>query len=63
MAATLTRGHSTKVHSLRLIDHAKDSEIPGWEVALDRLIGQLVCAFFVAMAVMWVVTTIAAIFV
>ena len=32
------------------------------EVALKRLAGELVSAFFVAMAVMWVVTTIAGIF-
>ena len=44
------------------IDHAKDSEIPGWEVAVDRLARELVCAFFVAMAVMWVVTSVAGIF-
>jgi len=31
-------------------------------VALDRLAGELVSAFFVAMAAMWVVTTIAGIF-
>jgi hypothetical protein len=57
MATTLTPGRAA-----RIIDHAKDSEIPGWEVALDRLVRELVCAFFVAMAVMWVVTAIAGIF-
>jgi hypothetical protein len=62
MATTLTRMRATEIHSVGLIDHAKDSEIPGWEVALDRLIGELVCAFFVAMAVMWIVTSIAGIF-
>ena len=62
MATTLTRVRPAAIHSVRLIDHAKDSEIPGWEVALDRLVGELVCAFFVAMAVMWVVTSIASIF-
>ena len=57
MATTLTRERAPS-----FIDHAKDSEIPGWEVAVDRLIRELVCAFFIAMAVMWVVTTIAGIF-
>ncbi len=57
MATTLTRERTTG-----FIDHAKDSEMPGWEVALDRLVRELVCAFFVAMAVMWVVTAIAGIF-
>jgi len=60
MATMLTRDRATQVHEL--IDRTKDSEIPGWEVALDRLIGEPVCAFFVAMAVMWVVTAIAGIF-
>jgi hypothetical protein len=62
MATTLIRHRATRLHAVRFIDHPKESEIPGWEVAVDRLIGQLVCAFFVAMAVMWVVTTIAGIF-
>jgi hypothetical protein len=57
MTTTLTRRRVTGV-----IDHAKDSEIPGWEVALDRLARELVCAFFIAMAAMWVVTSIAGIF-
>ena len=57
MATTLTPERATG-----FIDHTKDSEIPGWEVALDRLVRELVCAFFVAMAVMWVVTAIAGIF-
>jgi len=57
MATTLTRARTTG-----LIDHAKDREIPGWEVALDRLGRELVSAFFIAMAAMWVVTTIAGIF-
>jgi hypothetical protein len=57
MTTTLTPGRATG-----FIDHAKDSEIPGWEVAVDRLIRELVCAFFIAMAVMWVVTAIAGIF-
>jgi len=62
MVTTLTRHREADIHSARLIDHAKDSEIPGWEVALDRLARELVCAFFVAMAVMWVVTAIAGIY-
>jgi hypothetical protein len=57
MATTLTPGRTTG-----FIDHAKDSEIPGWEVAVDRLARELICAFFIAMAVMWVVTAIAGIF-
>ncbi len=57
MATTLTRQRVTG-----LIDHAKDTEIPGWEVALDRLGRELVSAFFIAMAVMWVVTAVAGIF-
>jgi len=56
MATTLTR------RATGLIDHAKDSEIPGWEVAVNRLVRELVCAFFIAMAVMWVLTSIAGIF-
>lgn len=62
MVSTLIPRRATEVNSARFIDHAKDSEIPGWEVALDRLTGELVCAFFVAMAVMWVITTITGIF-
>ena len=57
MVTTLTRARATG-----LIDHAKDTGIPGWEVALGRLARELVCAFFIAMAAMWVVTTIAGIF-
>jgi len=57
MATTLTRHRTTG-----LIDHAKETEIPGWEVALDRLGRELVSAFFIAMAAMWVVTAIAGIF-
>ncbi len=57
MATTFTRERAPA-----FIDHAKDSEIPGWEVAVDRLVRELLCAFFVAMAVMWVVTSVAGIF-
>ena len=42
------------------IHHARDSR--GSNVARSRLINELVAAFFVAMAAMWVVTTIAGIF-
>jgi hypothetical protein len=52
----------TEMQSVSYIDHVKDSEIPGWELALNRLTGELVAAFFIAMAVMWVVTMIAGIF-
>lgn len=62
MATTLIRYRTTGIRSVGLIDHAKDSEIPGWEVALNRLTGELVAAFFIAMAVMWVVTMVAGIF-
>ena len=57
-----TRNRAIGLRSAGFIDHAKDSEIPGRELALNRLAGELVSAFFVAMAVMWVVTTIAGIF-
>ncbi len=59
MATTPIRQRATEIG---FIDHAKDSEIPGWELALNRLTGELVAAFFIAMAVMWVVTMIAGIF-
>jgi len=62
MTTTLIRNRTTGIHSVGLIDHARASEIPGWEVALKRLTGELVTAFFIAMAVMWVVTVIAGIF-
>lgn len=62
MATMITRERATQIRSVRHIDHTKVAEIPGWEVAVDRLVGELVCAFFVAMAVMWFVTTIAGVF-
>jgi len=63
MATTLIRRRATETHSFAgFIDHAKDSEIPGWEVALNRLTRELVSAFFIAMAAMWVVTMVAGIF-
>jgi hypothetical protein len=57
-----TRNRATESRTVGFIDHAKDSEIPGREVALKRLAGELVSAFFVAMALMWVVTAIAGVF-
>ena len=62
MTTTLIRDRATEIHSVGFIDHAKDSEMPRWEGALDRLISKLLRAFFIAMAVTWVVTSIAAIF-
>ena len=59
MATTPIRQRVTEIG---FIDHVKDSEIPGWELALNRLTGELVAAFFIAMAVMWVVTMIAGVF-
>jgi hypothetical protein len=57
MASTLTRHRVIKIHSTGFIDRAKGSN-PG----LSQLIDELVIAFFVAMAVMWVVTTVAGVF-
>ncbi len=62
MATTLTRHRPTEIRSAAFIKLDKDSQIPGWNAALDRLGRELACAFFIAMAVMWVVTTVAAIF-
>ena len=62
MTTTLIGERATEIHSAGFIDHAKDSEMPRWEGALDRLISKLLRAFFIAMAVTWIVTTIAAIF-
>ena len=62
MATARIHRRVTEIQSVGYIDHAKDSEIPGWELALNRLTGELVAAFFIAMAVMWVVTMIAGIF-
>ncbi|MGA9723814.1 MAG: hypothetical protein WBQ86_15255 [Candidatus Binatus sp.] len=62
MASTFTWQRPSETGSVGLIKHAKDSETPGSDFALDRLVGELVRAFFIAMAAMWVVTTIAAIF-
>ena len=62
MTTRLISERATEIHSLGFIDHAKDSEMPRWEGALDRLISELLSAFFIAMAVTWIVTTIAEIF-
>ena len=62
MTTTLIRERATEIHSVGFIDHAKDSEMPKWGGALDRLISKLLRAFFIAMAAMWIVTSIAAIF-
>ena len=62
MTTALTRERATETHSLGFIDHAKDSAVPRSEGTLDRLISGLLRAFFIAMAVMWIVTSIAEIF-
>lgn len=62
MATTLTRHRPTDIRSMGFIKYERDVEIPGWNGALDRLVRELVRAFFIAMAVMWVVTVVAAIF-
>jgi len=59
MASTLTRHRATHIHSAPIIDRAEGSKK---ELALSRLIDELVVAFFVAMAVMWVITAIAEVF-
>jgi hypothetical protein len=62
MTTTLIRERATEIHSVGFTDHAKYSGIPRRERALDRLISKLLRAFFIAMAVTWIVTTIAGIF-
>jgi hypothetical protein len=62
MTTTLIRERATEIHSVGFIDHAKDWETPRWEGALDRFISELLRAFFIAMAVTWIVTTVAGIF-
>jgi hypothetical protein len=59
MATTLTRQRVREIHSVGFIDRARDSRR---NIGLSNLIDELVIAFFVAMAVMWVVTAIAGIF-
>jgi hypothetical protein len=61
MASTLTRHRATHIHSAEFIDQNR-AEGSKKDFALSRLIDQLVVAFFVAMAVMWVVTAIAEVF-
>jgi hypothetical protein len=62
MTTTLTQQRASEIHSVGFIDHATDSEMPRWEGALDRLISELLRAFFIAMAFTWIVTTIAGMF-
>jgi hypothetical protein len=62
MTTMLARQRPTEIYTVGFIDRAKDSEMRRWEGALDRLISGLLCAFFIAMAVTWIVTTIAGIF-
>ena len=62
MTTTLTQQRAAEIHSVGFIDHAKDSKTPRWQGALDRLISDLLRAFFIAMAVTWIVTTVAGIF-
>ncbi len=59
MASTLTRNRVTHIQSAESIDSAEGSRR---DRARSRLIDELVVAFFVAMAVMWVVTAIAEVF-
>jgi hypothetical protein len=59
MASTFTRHRATHIHSAAIIDRAEGSRK---DLALSRLIDELLVAFFVAMAVMWVVTAIAEVF-
>jgi hypothetical protein len=53
MASTLARHRATRIHSAAFFKRAKK------DLALSRLVDELVVAFFVAMAVMWVVAAIA----
>jgi hypothetical protein len=55
MATTLIRNRATGIHRRR------DSGRPP-QVALSHLVDELMIAFFVAMAVMWVLTAMAGIF-
>ena len=45
MTTTLIRERATEIHSVGFIDHAKDSEMPRWEGALDRLISAVTRIF------------------
>jgi len=53
--ATMIRGKASGIHSAR-------GSSRGSSIARSHLVDELVAAFFVAMAVMWVVTTMAGIF-
>ena len=61
MASTLTRHRATQIHSAGFINRNR-AEGSRKDLALSRLIDELVVAFFVAMAAMWVVTAIAGVF-
>ena len=58
MASTLTRHRATHIHSAGFINKNR-AEGSKKDFATSRLIDQLLVAFFVAMAVMSVVTAIA----
>jgi hypothetical protein len=58
MASTLTRHRATHIHSAEFINQNR-AERSKNDIATSRLIDQLLVAFFVAMAVMSVVTAIA----
>ena len=58
MASTLTRHRATQINSAGFINQNR-AEGSKKDFALSRLIDELVVAFFVAMAVMSVVTVIA----
>jgi hypothetical protein len=57
---TTIRARTTDTH--RFIDKARSSEPRRKDVVLSHLVDELVVAFFVAMAAMWLVTTIAGLF-
>jgi hypothetical protein len=59
--AMMTLEHAAGIHSAGFIEGARNSGRRP-DVALSRLVDELVMAFFVAMAVMWVITTIAGLF-
>jgi len=61
MTTTRIRERATEIHPVGLVEHAEYSEMPRGERVRNRLISKLLCAFFIAMAVTWIVTTIAGI--
>ncbi len=61
MGSTLTRHRATQIHSAAFINRNR-AEGSRKDLALSRLIDELVVAFFVAMAVMWAVTALAGLF-